>query len=142
MNKMDMHHANEMTDEVLHLPKFMFLEWSEQDDPMACNDRAVIFHTATGSLIEIFQDNPSQLSIAQDRLVFRFGYLNPDKERTTMWAVLLRCPGRDMYREREALVKELIKPACRWFCDDLDFWYENEDFEDDDEDDDSDEFDY
>ena len=121
----------------LNLPEFMFLEWSNHEENDLNEQRAVIFHVPSGSIIEIVEENPKLTAIAQNRLVFRFGYVDPDGDRYSLWAVLMRCPGRDMLREREPLIETLVKPACKWYCEDLDFYNEDEE-----EDDDDDGFDY
>ena len=106
---------------VLNLPEFMHLEWADHEDPKNLAMREVVFHVPSGSMIEIFENNPKTNPIAAGKLVFRFGYINPLGDKTSYWAVLLRCPGHDWTQEKEALIKELARPACQWLGAETDF---------------------
>lgn len=125
----------------LDLPTFMYLSWAGHEDLTNPDVREVIFHVPSGCMVEIFDVNPKADPIAEGKLVFRFGYVEPMGEKFSFWAVLLRCPGRDWRQEKEALIKEVVRPACQWYCEEQDYLFgvddiddDNDDFEEDDED--------
>lgn len=124
--------------ERLNLPEFMRLDWAEHEDPECLKQRDVIFHVPSGSIMEICHENPKAEVFAQGKLIFRFGYVDSSGDKSFHWAVLLRCLGRDCIQEREELIKEFVKPACQWFCEEQDFLDSEDYFDDDDEDEDDD----
>ena len=111
----------------LDLPEFVFL-----DDSPHCGDtlrkRYVIMHVRTATVMEMFYREDTFLR--SDVLTFnftnqtRFGGVKEKMVCSVHFSATL-----DIKDDREMLIEKVMKPACKWFCDYLD--WEDKNIEDD-----------
>jgi hypothetical protein len=113
-----------MTD--LSLPPFAWLS-SGGHDGSNLNERNVMMHIRSASIIEIFQCDDVVLN--EGVISYKFGYVNRYGIKEKCVAALHYCGVLDQVADREMILEEIIKPSVEWYrayCDWEDINIENE----------------
>ena len=96
----------------LTLPPFAWLS-SGGHDGSNLDDRNVIMHIRSASIIEIFQYDDVVLN--EDVLSYKFGYMNRYGIKEKCIAALHHCSILDPITDRDMIIEEIIKPAVDWY---------------------------
>lgn len=99
----------------LSLPEFAFIEGSGHDKPNILDGRNVIFHVRSASVMEVFERDNVQLN--PDVLTHEFINTNKFGIKEKMVIALHYSSTLDKYADRDLLVKKVLKPAAKWYCD-------------------------
>ena len=99
----------------LSLPEFAFIEGSGHENPNILDGRNVIFHVRSASVMEVFERE--NVRINPDALTHEFINTNKLGVREYLVIALHYSPTLDKDADREMLLKNVLKPAARWYCD-------------------------
>lgn len=99
----------------LSLPEFAFIEGSGHENPNILDGRNVIFHVRSASVMEVFERNNVQLN--PDVLTHEFINTNQLGIKERMVIALHYSATLDKGSDREMLLKNVLKPAAKWYCD-------------------------
>lgn len=106
----------------LNLPDFAFVE--DWGDRSVLNDRNVILHVRSASVIEIL-DKEDVLALREDVLTHEFDYINRWGAVERFVAVLHFSATLDKDADRRMIMDKVIIPACDWFTKYMDWEDEN-----------------
>lgn len=106
----------------LTLPPFAWVS-SGGHDRSNLDERSVILHIRSMSIIEIFQYDDVVLN--EGVLSYKFGYVNRYGIKEKCTAALHHCSTFDPVADREMIIEEIIKPAVDWYRDYCDWEDEN-----------------
>lgn len=118
------HKQMSSTRQLNQLPAFAFVAGGDHEQPNPLQDRDVVLHIPTGTLIEFFDqtDEIRQQDINQ-RLYHNFKYRNNQNEIEHMCAIVHSSPTLSIREDAELIRTQIIIPACKWYgayCD----WYD------------------
>lgn len=113
----------------LSLPEFAFIEGSGHENPNILDGRNVIFHVRSASVMEVFERDNVQLN--PDVLTHEFINTNKFGIKEKMVIALHYSSTLDKYTDRDLLIKNVLKPAAKWYCDYCD-WEDKNIIEEDD----------
>ena len=121
---LDQHKQMSSTRQLNQLPAFAFVAGGDHEQPNPLQDRDVVLHIPTGTLIEFFDqtDEIRQQDINQ-RLYHNFKYRNNQNEIEHMCAIVHSSPTLSIREDAELIRTQIIIPACKWYgayCD----WYD------------------
>lgn len=99
----------------LTLPEFAFVDGSDHEKKNILADRIVILHIRSASVIEFFDvDN---VFITEGSFTYNFSYINRFGSKESMVAILHYCATLDKDADRDMIIKEIMQPAVKWYCD-------------------------
>ena len=98
----------------LTLPEFAFVEGSWHEKPNILEGRNVILHTKTLSVMEIFDRENAFI----DPKILKWNFTNINESGREPMVIALHCSATlDAEKDRDFLLKHVMKPAAKWFCD-------------------------
>lgn len=102
----------------LTLPEFAFVEgYKGKDDELY--GRNVILHVRSASVMEVFDKGVAFLS--EDVITRTFKNASPVGVVEELVMALHHSPLLDLNTDRDYIVNEIMKPACKWYCDYCDY---------------------
>lgn len=99
----------------LSLPEFAFIEGSGHEKPNILDGRNVIFHVRSASVMEVFDREDVQLN--PNVLTHEFINTNKFGFKERMVIALHYSATLDKDADRNMLLKNILKPAAKWYCD-------------------------
>lgn len=106
----------------LTLPEFAFVEgYKGKDDELY--GRNVILHVRSASVMEVFDKDDAFLCEDIITHIFKNECRNGEMEIFVM--ALHHSPLLDTNADRDYIIENIMKPACKWYCDYCD-WMDNE----------------
>ena len=104
------------TKQLHQLPAFAFVNGGDHERTDLLEDRVLVLHLLTGTLIEMFDDTDEiHQADLSGRLYHNFKYVNSEGQMEHMCAVVLCSPTLSLSQERQVLLDEIVIPACRWY---------------------------
>jgi hypothetical protein len=99
-----------------NLPEWAFLDAQcHEGDPL--NDRDVIMHIRSASVIEIICMDLTAFTPREGALVYKFKYVSKLGVPEHYLAVLHYCKTLDEKADREMIKEAILKPCAKWYCD-------------------------
>lgn len=109
----------------LTLPEFAFVDSAGHEKPDILKGRNVIIHIRSMSIMEVFDRQDVYLN--EDVLRFEFYNKNKYGIKEPMVIALHFSATLDMSNDRDMLIKHVLKPAAKWYCDYCD-WEDKQDY--------------
>lgn len=103
---------NDITD--LSLPEFAFLDDDVNDSPML-KGRTVILHVRSASVMEVLERDTSRLK--DGVLSYEFTNVTAHGVKQEYVLALHYCATLDTEKDREAIIRHIMKPAAKWYGD-------------------------
>lgn len=98
----------------LSLPDFAFVSGSEHEKDNILDERIIILHVRSASVIEILDKETSFL--CEGVLAYNFSYSNRCGVKESLIAVLHYCATLDKDADQVMIINEIMKPAAQWYC--------------------------
>jgi hypothetical protein len=106
----------------LTLPEFAFAEgYKGKEDELY--GRNVILHVRSASVMEVF--DKSNAFLGEDVITHTFKNVSTVGVTEDLVMALHHSPLLDTNADRDYIIENIMKPACKWYCDYCD-WMDNE----------------
>ena len=99
----------------LTLPEFAFVEGAGHEKNNILEGRNVILHVRSASVLEVFPEE--EVHLKPDTLSYCYEYTNQFGATEHMVMFLHYSALLDKDADRDMIIKEVLIPAAKWFCD-------------------------
>ena len=98
------------------LPEWAFLDaHSHLGDELS--DRTLILHVRSASVIEIIDADNDGFIPVEGVLMFNFQNIGAFGVVENLIAILHYCQTLDFEKDKQFIIKEILKPCAMWYCD-------------------------